>query len=106
MPVDKRKVTIKTLLVSVAIPLLVFGIQMFLNGQPIQGGVAVVLGVAAVGVFVAFQEYDLPYEPEIRELVKSADITTGDVKELTEDVSTQVDDRVTTSGSGGESGSS
>lgn len=104
MAVDKRRVAIKTLLIAVAIPLFVVGMQLFTVGEAVQGGVAVIAGVAAAGVFVAFQEYDLPYEPEIRELVRSADITTEDVIELTEEVSTQVDERVNTSGSGGEGG--
>lgn len=91
MPVDKRKVTIKTLLVSVTAPLIVFGMQLLLDGQALQGSVAVVFGVAAAGVFVAFQEYDLPYEAEIRAVVKEADLTTEDVEGLTENVTRQVD---------------
>lgn len=99
MPVDKRKVTVKTLLVSVAAPLLVFGVQLFIDGQTVQGAVAVVLGVAAAGVFVAFQEYDIPYEEEIRELVADADVTTDEIKGVTDDLSSQVDDQLTSSGS-------
>lgn len=99
MPVDKRKVTIKTLLMAVAIPLIVFGIQMFISGQTLQGGVTVVIGVAAAGVFVAFQEYDVPYEEEIRALVKTADITTEDVKDLTEVVARLIEERTDTSSS-------
>lgn len=94
MPVDKRKVTIKTLLISVAMPLVVFGTQMIFDGQTIQGGVVVVVGVTTAGVFVAFQEYDVPYENEIRGILKSADITTEDVKGLTQEVSRQVDERI------------
>lgn len=96
MPVSKRKVTIKTLLMAVAIPMFVFAIQLFTNGQPLQGGVAVVIGVAAIGVYVAFQEYDVPYEEEIRDLVKSTDITTEDVKGLSEEVTRQIDERTNT----------
>lgn len=99
MPVDKRKVTVKTLLVAVAAPLLVFGVQLVIDGQMVQGAVAVVLGVAAAGVFVAFQEYDIPYEEEIRDLVAEADVTTADVKGATDDLSSQVDDQLTSSGS-------
>lgn len=95
MPVDKRKVTIKTLLMAVAMPLVVFGSQMVIDGQTVQGGVVVIAGVAAAGVFVAFQEYDVPYESEIRAMVQRQDITTEDVKGLTEEVSRQVDDRLT-----------
>jgi hypothetical protein len=96
MPVDKRKVTIKTLLMAVGIPLLVFGIQMFISGQPLQGGVAVAFGVAATGVFVAFQEYDVPYEEDIRALIKSTDITTEDVKGLSEEVTRQIEEMTDT----------
>lgn len=92
MPVDKRKVTIKTLLIAVAVPLLVYGIEMFIGGQAVQGGVAVAVGVASVGVFVAFQEYDLPYEQEVRDVVKSADITTEDVKDVTGEVADQLEE--------------
>lgn len=100
MPVDKRKVTIKTLLVAVAMPLVVFGVQMLLNGQAVQGGVILVLGVATAGVFVVFQEYDVPYEEEIRTVVENADITTEDVQGLSEAVAEQVDDRIDSSGTG------
>lgn len=94
MPVDKRKVTIKTLLMAVAIPLIVFGVQMVLDGQVTQGGVVLVLGVVSVGVFVVFQEYDVPYEDEIRDIVRTSDITTEDVKGLAEAISSQVDEQI------------
>lgn len=96
MPVDKRKVTIKTLLISVTVPLIVFGIQTVIDGQTVQGGIVLLLGIAAAGIFVTFQEYDVPYESEIREVVKSADITTEDVIDFTGEISDQVDDQSTT----------
>lgn len=99
MPIDKQKVTIKTLLISAAVPLITYGGQMMIGGQTVQGGVAVALGVASVGVFVAFQEYDLPYEEEVREIVDSADITTEDVKDLTEEVADQIEESNTSTGS-------
>lgn len=104
MPIDKQKVTIKTLLISVAVPLITYGGQMMIGGQTVQGGVAVALGVASIGVFVAFQEYDLPYEAEVREVVDSADITTEDVKDFTEEVAEQIEesDTSTTSVDGDE----
>lgn len=96
MSVDKRKVTIKTLLVAVAMPLVVFGTQMVIDGQAVQGGVVAIVGVAAAGVFVAFQEYDVPYEGEVRTLVADADITTDDIQGLTEVIARQVADQLET----------
>lgn len=94
MPVDKRKVTIKTLLISASVPLLAFGVERWVANEVTQAAVAFAMGVAFAAVYVAFQEYDVPYEEEIRQIVIDADITTEDLQELSEDMTSQVESDV------------
>jgi hypothetical protein len=66
-----------------------WGVQQLLSGDPVAGGVAMLIGVVFVAAFVALQEYDIPYEAEIVELIEqNPDAFSADnVEDLSKEVS-------------------
>jgi len=66
-----------------------WGVQQLLSGAPVAGGVAMLIGVLFVAAFVALQEYDIPYEAEIVELIEqNPDAFSADnVEDLSKEVS-------------------
>jgi hypothetical protein len=66
-----------------------WGVQQLLAGDPVAGGVAMLIGVVFVAAFVALQEYDIPYEAEIVELIEqNPDAFSADnVEDLSKEVS-------------------
>jgi len=66
-----------------------WGVQQLLSGDPVAGGVAMLIGVVFVGAFIAIQEHDIPYEAEIVELIEqNPDAFSADnVEDLSKEVS-------------------
>lgn len=73
MPVDNRRAILKTALLAPGGTLMSWGAQMLVDGDPATGGVGMVLGLAFFAGFVLIEEYDIPYESEILELLASQD---------------------------------
>ena len=70
MPAHKSRMVLKAALLAPVGPIEAWGVQQLLSGDPVAGGVAMIVGVLFVGAFVAIQEYDIPYEQEIVELIE------------------------------------
>jgi hypothetical protein len=80
---------LKAALLAPVGPIEAWGVQQLLAGDAVAGGVAMLIGVLFVGAFVALQEYDIPYEQEIVELIEqNPDAFSADnVEDLSEEVS-------------------
>jgi len=81
------RVAAKTALLAPVGPIEAWGVQQLLGGDPVAGAVAVVFGMALVGIFVALQEYDIPYEAQIIDAIATTD------PEQTVDTATDVSER-------------
>lgn len=71
MPARKSRMALKTALLAPAGSLIAWGVQQAIAGDPVAGGVAAVVGVAFMAGFVVIQEYDIPYESEIVEIIRA-----------------------------------
>jgi len=89
MATNKSRMVLKTALLAPVGPIEAWGVQQLLSGDPVAGVTAMVIGALFVGAFVAFQEYDLPYESEIVDLIEQNRdaMDEDDAKQLAKDVS-------------------
>jgi len=89
MPAHKSRMVLKAALLAPVGPIEAWGVQQLLAGDPVAGGVAMLIGVVFVAAFVALQEYDIPYEAEIVELIEqNPDAFSADnVEDLSKEVS-------------------
>lgn len=94
MATNKSRMVLKAALLAPVGPIEAWGVQQLLNGDPVAGGAAMAIGVLFVGAFVAFQEYDLPYESEIIDLIEANQdaLDEDDAKQLAKDVSELYDE--------------
>jgi len=94
MATSKSRMVLKTGLLAPVGPIEAWGVQQLLSGDPVAGATAMVIGALFVGAFVAFQEYDLPYETEIIDLIEQNQdaFDEDDAKQLAEDVSELYDE--------------
>lgn len=88
MPASKEKMALKTALLAPAGAIMPWGIQQLLSGEPAVGATALLIGTIFIAGYVAIQEYDLPYEEEIIDVIESWDA------DATEDVAKDVSERV------------
>ena len=95
MPAHKSRMVLKAALLAPAGTIEAWGVQQLLSGDPVAGGVAMLIGVVFVAAFVAIQEYDLPYEDEIVEIIKqNRDALSEDsVKDISKEVSEAASER-------------
>ena len=93
MPVNRQRAVVKTALLAPGGTLLTWGVQMLIDGDPLTGGIGVLIGTLFVAGFVVAEEYDIPYEDEIIALVGSQDPDTiADAgKQAAENISEDVD---------------
>lgn len=68
MPVKSRRTAAKMLLLAPVAPIQVFAVQKLVNGEPVAGAVALVFGLGLAALYVAIQEYDIPYEDKILDI--------------------------------------
>jgi len=89
MPAHKSRMVLKAALLAPAGTIEAWGVQQLLSGNPVAGGVAMLIGVVFVGAFVALQEYDIPYEAEIVELIEQNPeaFSADNVEDLSKEVS-------------------
>lgn len=71
MPADKSRAALKTSLLAPGGMLLSWGFQLVVEGDVTTGLVGIVVGVVLVFAFVLLEEYDIPYESEIRGAIAS-----------------------------------
>jgi len=95
MPAKKSRVALKTALLAPAGPVVAWGIQKLLGGEPTTGAIAVLLGIGLVGAFVVVQEYDLPYEEKIVALIKenSEQLSEDALKDISEEAAAEAEKR-------------
>jgi len=88
MPTNKSRMVLKTALLAPVGPIEAWGVQQLVAGDPVAGGVSMLIGAVFVATFVAFQEYDLPYESEIISVIEanSENLDAEDVQAVSEDV--------------------
>jgi len=89
MPAHKSRMVLKAALLAPVGPIEAWGVQQLLSGDPVAGGVAMLIGVVFVAAFVALQEYDIPYEAEIVELIEQNPeaFSADNVEDLSKEVS-------------------
>lgn len=104
MAVDSRRAALKTLLLAPVAPIQVWAIRQLVTGEVVAGAVALVIGMAMVGVYVVIQEYDLPYEEEVTTIAQQlvTDSTQQTVEEAVKDVARESDVFVTGQSGGGD----
>lgn len=95
MPARKSRMALKTALLAPAGSLIAWGVQQAIAGEPITGGVAALVGLAFMTGYVVLQEYDIPYEEEIVEIIRAnADRLDEDsVKEIAREASDEAERR-------------
>jgi len=89
MPARKSRMVLKASLLSPVGPIEAWGVEQLLSGDPVAGAGAMLIGVVFVGAFVALQEYDIPYEAEIVELIEQNPeaFSADNVEDLSKEVS-------------------
>ena len=92
MATNNQRVAIKTALLGPGATLVAWGVQMLINGNPTTGAAGVAVGIAFFAGYVLLQEYDLPYEDEIRSLIAETD--TEAATEVGKDAAEAVSDRL------------
>lgn len=94
MSAETERMAIKTALLAPAGPITAWGVQKFLSDEPFVGAAALAIATMFVAGYVAIQEYDLPYEDEIIEIVSALDPeeTEEAAKDVAEEVGDEVDD--------------
>lgn len=102
MPAKQSRMALKAALLAPVGPIEAWGIQKVLAGEPLTGGIAVVIGILFVVGFVVIQEYDLPYEQEIVDTIAANDdqLTQENVAELSEDVADRIEQQQKDAGPG------
>lgn len=90
MQAKRSRMALKTALLAPSGSIVAWGVQRSISGDPIAGGVAVVMGIMFVGAYVAFQEYDIPYEEEIVALIEQNKDSLSE--EAVQDISQEVSD--------------
>lgn len=93
MPARKSRTALKTALLAPAGSLIAWGVQQ--AGDPVAGGVAIVVGVVFMAGFVVIQEYDIPYESEIVDIIRanSDRLDEASVKEIAKEASDEAERR-------------
>lgn len=93
MPVNRQRAVLKTALLAPGGTLLTWGVQMLINGDPLTGGIGVLIGTLFIGGFVVVEEYDIPYEDEIVALIGSQDpdVIADAGKQAAENISEEAD---------------
>ena len=94
MAINSKRAVLKTALLAPGGTLLAWGVQMLINGEPVTAGVACVIGTLLIGGFVAVQEYDLPYEEEVVDVIgdQIGDTTSGEISDSLKGTSEDVAD--------------
>lgn len=89
MPASRTRMALKAALLAPAGTIEAWGVQQLLSGDPIAGGAAMVIGALFIVSYVAFQEYDIPYEAEIVELIEENPeaFSADNVEDLSKEVS-------------------
>ncbi len=95
MPASKSRAALKAALLAPAGTILAWGVQQALSGDGVAGVTAIVIGSLFVTAFVAIQEYDLPYEDEIVEIIKQNRdaLSEESVQDISEEVSEAASER-------------
>lgn len=96
MAVNKQRAALKTALLAPGTSLVTWGMQLLIDGQLYTGGAGVLVGVAFFAGFVLLEEYDIPYEDEIAEMIASQDneAVTEAGEEVAEGVADAFEDRL------------
>jgi len=94
MPANKSRAALKTALLAPGGTLIAWGVQTAATDAVATGGVGVFVGFVLVGAFVLLEEYDIPYESEIRETASGVDQeTVGNVgRDVAESVGDEIKD--------------
>jgi len=95
MPASKSRAALKAALLAPAGTIVAWGVQQALSGDGVAGVTAIVIGTLFIGGYVVLQEYDLPYEDEIVEIIKqNRDALSEDsVKDISKEVSEAASER-------------
>ena len=97
---------LKTALVAPAATLYAWAVQQATAGAYTTAGVAVVVATLMMGAFVLAQEYDLPYEEEIVDVVDDQ-VTQREVERAGKEASREIADEINQrTGSNNDNGSS
>ena len=89
MPAQNSRMVLKAALLAPAGTIEAWGVQQLLAGDPVAGGVAMLIGFVFVGAFIAIQEHDIPYEAEIVDLIEQNPeaFSADNVEDLSKEVS-------------------
>jgi len=92
MPAKRNRVALKAALLAPAGPVVAWGVQKMIAGEPLTGAVAVAIGMVFVAGFIVIQEYDLPYEQEIIDAITAnqEQLEAENVTDVSEDVADRI----------------
>lgn len=107
MAIKSSRAVLKTALLAPGGTLLAWGVQKFIAGEPVVAAVGGVVGALLIGGFVLIQEYDLPYEEELVDMIGmqvgsgSSDQISDSLKGMSGDVADSLDENYVSDGSDG-----
>ena len=70
MPVNGKRAVFKTALLAPGGALIGWAVQQVVTGDLFVGGAGLLVGVLMIGGFVLLEEYDIPYEEEIANVLE------------------------------------
>ena len=70
MPVNGKRAVFKTALLAPGGALIGWAVQQIVTGDLFVGGAGLLVGILMIGGFVLLEEYDIPYEQEIANVLE------------------------------------